>query len=112
MDSNTENQQNVQRRDEKVQRKEDNVQRVHDTNRNRVDFTNGVCSKWRDKCNTVFSRIAESISMKNDIPKSVVTNFSYTKISYSLFLTMLTCVRGSQSHKSNINIAETDINIY
>ena len=66
-----------------------------------VFVVNGVMGL---ECNTVFSRIAESISMKNDIPKSVVTNFSYTKISYSLFLTMLTCVRGSQSHKSTINI--------
>ena len=37
------------------------------------------------ECNTVFSRIAESISIKNDIPKSEVINFLCTKISFSCF---------------------------
>lgn len=49
------------------------------------------------ECDTVFSRIAESISMKNGIPKSVVTNSLHTKISFSLFRTMSTFVRGLQS---------------
>ena len=44
------------------------------------------------ECDTVFSRIAEPISMKNGIPKSVVTNSLHTKISFSLFQTMSTFV--------------------
>ena len=63
------------------------------------------------ECNAVFNRIAELISIKKDIPKSVVTNFIRTKISFCLLRTMLTCVRGSRSHKLDTNISETDINI-
>ena len=41
----TEDWQNVP---DEEKRKEENVQRAHVKNRQRVDFTNDVCSKWCD----------------------------------------------------------------
>ena len=61
--------------------------------------------------NAVVIVIVQSISIKKDIPKSVVINFICTKISFCLLQTILTCFRGPQSHKTNINITEIDIKI-
>ena len=49
------------------------------------------------------------LESKKEIPQSVVTKLICTEVSFCLLRTLPTCVRGSRSYETNINIAETVI---
>ena len=48
------------------------------------------------KCKTFYSRLAKLVSIKQNISKSVPTNWIRTKICYALLKAFLLCVRGSR----------------
>ena len=63
------------------------------------------------RCNVVFSRIVELFLKKVHFEISSYWQQILYARSFRLLRTMLTCVQGSQSHKTSIKAAETGINI-
>ena len=47
------------------------------------------------------SGLSELLAIKGDLPKSTVTSWVKTKISFGLIRSMLICLRGSRSMKSS-----------
>lgn len=62
------------------------------------------------ECSTFISKLSELLAAKRDLPKSIVTSWVRTKISFALIRSMLMCLRGSRSIKNN-TIAINDIDV-
>ena len=53
------------------------------------------------ECRSLVSKLSELLAIKRDLPKSTVTSWVRTKITFALIRLMLICLRGSCSIKSN-----------
>ena len=62
------------------------------------------------ECRTFVSRLSELLAIKRDLPKSIVTSWVRTKISFALIRSMLMCLRGSRTVKNNA-MSITDIEV-
>ena len=58
-----------------------------------------------------FSKLAEKISEKHDIPKSTISNYIRTKISFELVRAQGECLRGSRSRRQpfNLDVKESEV---
>ena len=72
--------------------------------------TSGGMSK---ECGAFYGRVVELLAEKRGLPKSMVSNWIRTRISFSLVRSMNLCIRGSRSLKRKAElVADTDIDIF
>ena len=62
------------------------------------------------ECTTFVSKLSELLAIKRDLPKSTVTSWVRTKISFAFIRSMLICLRGLRSIKSS-TMAINDIDV-
>ena len=62
------------------------------------------------ECRTFVSKFSEFLAIKRDLPKSTVTSWVRTKISFALIRSMLISLRGSRLIKSR-TMAINDIDV-
>ena len=55
--------------------------------------------RMSNECKVFYSRLAELISIKRNINKSMVVSWMRTKLNFSMLRSMLLCLRGPRSQK-------------
>ena len=63
------------------------------------------------ECHSFYSRLAELISEKRDLPKSVTVNWIRTKLCFTLVKSSLLCLRGSRAVCRRVADFECDIDV-
>ena len=62
------------------------------------------------ECRTFVPKLSELLAIERDLPKSTLRSWVRTKTSFTLIRSMLICVRGSRSIKSNtMTINDIDV---
>ena len=63
------------------------------------------------ECQRFYSRLAELISQKRDLPKSITMNWIRTKLCFALLKSSLLCLRGSRTVCRKVTELECDIDV-
>ena len=94
----------------KWKRKQYNERIINIENGSFIPIVLSLNGGMSNECKVFYSRLAELISIKRNINKSMVVSWMRTKLNFSLLRSMLLCLRGSRSQKlEEVNLQDIEI---